>query len=64
MSIHNIDIHDKMTKLPYNISIFVLLSYWKNFLGTKKRVRICQVKRIFGVRAIEVRLYFTLVFSL
>ena len=49
MSIHNIQFHDKIRK-------FVYLSYWKNFLGTQKRVRISHGKRAIGVRAIEVRL--------
>ena len=32
MSTLNIQFHDKMTKFP---QIFVLLSYWKNFIGLK-----------------------------
>ena len=37
--------------------MFVFLSYWKNFVGTEKRVRIIQGKRAIRVRAIEVILY-------
>ena len=39
--------------------MFVFLSYRKNFVGTQKRVRISHGKRAMGVRAIEVRLYFS-----
>ena len=35
MSTHNIQFHDKIRKNP---QIFVFLSYWKNFVGTEKRV--------------------------
>ena len=38
--------------------MFVFLSYWKNFVGTEKRVRISHGKRAYCVRAIEVILYF------
>ena len=55
MSTHNIQCHDKMRKNP---SIFVFLSYWKDFVGTEKRVRIIQGKRAIRVRTIEVILYF------
>ena len=54
MSTHNIQFHDKIRKFPL---IFVFLSYRKNFVGTKKRVRISHGKRAIGVRVIEVRLY-------
>ena len=37
--------------------MFVFLSYWKNFVGTEKRVRIIHGKRVIRVRAIEVILY-------
>ena len=33
------------------------MSYWKNFVGTEKRVRIIHGKRAIRVRAIEVTLY-------
>ena len=55
MSTHNIQHQDKIRKNPY---IFVFLSYWKNFVGTEKRVRIIHGKRAIRVRAIEVILYF------
>ena len=54
MSTHNIQCHDKIRK---KILIFVFLSYWKNFVGTEKRVRIIHGKRAIRVRAIEVILY-------
>ena len=37
--------------------MFVFLSYWKDFVGTEKRVRIIHGKRAIRVRAIEVILY-------
>ena len=37
--------------------MFVFLSYWKDFVGTEKRVRIIQDKQAIRVRAIEVILY-------
>ena len=55
MSTLNIQFHDKIRKNP---SIFVFLSYCKNFVGTEKRVRIIHGKRAMRVRAIEVILYF------
>ena len=51
MSTHNIQFHDKIRKNPL---IFVLLSYWKNFIGTEKCVRIIHGKRAIRVRDIEV----------
>ena len=39
--------------------MFAFLSYWKNFVGTEKRVRIIHGKRTIRVRAIEVVLYMT-----
>ena len=54
MSTHNIQFHHKIRKNP---KIFVLLSYWKDFIGTEKSVRIIQGKRAIRVRAIEVILY-------
>ena len=54
MITHNIQFHDKIIKNP---KIFVFLSYWKNFVGTEKRVRIIHGKRAIRVRAIEVILY-------
>ena len=54
MSTHNIRFHDKIRKIPY---IFVFLSYWKDFVGTEKRVRIIHGKQAIRVRAIEVILY-------
>ena len=59
MSTHNIQFLDKIRKK--NPQIFVFLSYWKNFLGTEKRVRIIHGKRAIRVRAIEVILYLELV---
>ena len=56
---HKIQFHDKIRKFPY---IFVFLSYRKNFVGTQKRVRISHGKRAIGVRAIEVRLYYSFVY--
>ena len=44
----------KKEKNPY---ICVFLSYWKNFEGTEKRVRIIHSKRAIRVRAIELILY-------
>ena len=54
MSTHNIQFLDKIRK---KIQIFVFLSYWKNFVGTEKRVRIIHGKRAIRVRAIAVILY-------
>ena len=55
MSTNNIQFLDKiMKKSPL---IFVFLSYWKDFVGTEKRVRIIHGKRAIRVRAIEVILY-------
>ena len=51
MRTHNIQFHDKIRKFPLK---FVFLSYWKNFVGTQKLVRISHGKRAIGVRAIEV----------
>ena len=51
MSTHNIQFHEKVTK------IFDLWSYRKNFIGTQKQVRISHGKRAIRVRAIEVLLY-------
>ena len=51
MRTHNIQFHDKIRKFP---KIFVFLSYWKNFIGTQKRVRITHGKQAIGTRAIEV----------
>ena len=51
MSTHDIQFHDKLRKKSLNICF---LSYWKDFLGTEKRVRIIQGKRAIRVRAIEV----------
>ena len=36
MSTHNKQLHDKIRKNP---KIFVFLSYWKNFVGTEKRLK-------------------------
>ena len=66
MSTHNIQCHDKIRKNPKYIFFFFyfffffffFLSYWKNFVGTEKRVRIITGKRAIRVRAIEVILYF------
>ena len=55
MNTHNIQIHDKIRKKKYINICF--LSYWKNFVGTEKRVRIIHGKRAIRVRAIEVILY-------
>ena len=46
-----------MIKQENFLFIFVFLSYWTNFVGTQKRVRISHGKRAIGVRAIEVQLY-------
>ena len=54
MSTHNIQFHDIIRKKKLK---FVFLSYWKNFVGTEKRVRIIHGKRAIRVRAIEVILY-------
>ena len=54
MSTHNIQFNYKIRKSPY---IFVFLSYWKDFVGTEKRVRIIHGKQAIRVRAIEVILY-------
>ena len=51
MSTHNIPFHDKIST---NICF---LSYWKNIVGTQKRVRISDGKRVISVRVIEVLLY-------
>ena len=51
MSTRNILFHDKVRKSSLK---FVFLSYWKNFVGTQKRVRIIHGKRAICVRAIEV----------
>ena len=52
----SVQFHDKIRKKSLNI--FVFLSYWKNFVGTEKRVRIIHGNRAIRVRAIEVILYF------
>ena len=49
MSTHDIQVHDKIRKVP---KIFVFLTE-----ESSKRVRINLGKRAIGVRAIEVRLY-------
>ena len=54
MSTHNIQLHDKRSKIPY---IFVFWNYWKNLTGTQKQVRISHGKPAIGVRAFEVGLY-------
>ena len=59
MSTHNIQFYDKIRKNPY---IFVFLSYWKDFVGTEKRVRIIHGKRAIRVRAIEVIPYNDILF--
>ena len=46
MSTHNIQFHDKIRKNPK------ILSYWKDFVGTEKSVRIIRGKRAIRVRAI------------
>ena len=56
MSTHNIQFHDEIRNKKMSL-IFVFLSYWKNFVGTRKRVRIIQGKRAIGVRVIEVAVY-------
>ena len=53
MSTHNIQVYEIVRKVPYNIFFLI---YWKNFIGTQKRVRISHGKRAIGVRATEVRL--------
>ena len=55
MSTLNIQFHDKIKK---KIPKYVFLSYWKNFVGTEKRVRIIHGKQAIRVPAIEVILYF------
>ena len=57
MRTHNIHVHDKMGKIPELSRNICVLSCWKNFLGTQKRVRISHGKRVIGVRVIEVLLY-------
>ena len=54
MSTNYIQFHDKIRKRSLNICF---LSYWKDFVGTEKRVRIIHGKRAIRVRAIEVILY-------
>ena len=54
MSIHNIQFHAEIKKIP---KIFVSLSYRKNFEGTQKQVQIIQDKQAIGVRVIEILLY-------
>ena len=49
MNTLNIQFHDKIMKFLF---ILVSASYRENFVGTQKRVRICQGKRAIGVRAI------------
>ena len=46
----------KKNKKKKTLNIF-FLSYWKDFVGTEKRVRIVHGKRAIRVRAIEVILY-------
>ena len=58
MSTNNIQFDDLIRKFP---QIFVFLSYQKNFAGTQKRVRISHNQRAIDVRAIEVRLYYTVI---
>ena len=50
MTTHNIQFHDKIRTF---LLIFVVMSC-RNFVGTRKRVRISHGKRVIGVRAIEV----------
>ena len=57
MSTHNIQFRDKTREMS---QFFVFLSFWKDFVGTEKRVRIIHGKRAIRVRAIEVILYVTL----
>ena len=55
MSTYNIHFNDKIRKkIP---KYLFSLSYWKNFVGTEKRVRIIHGKRAICVRANEVILY-------
>ena len=55
MSMHNIQFHDKIRKKSLYNCFF--LRYWKNFVGTEKRVQIIHGKQAIRVRAIEVILY-------
>ena len=58
MSTHNIHFHDKIRKNPKMYLNICFLELSGNFLGNpKKRVRISHVKRVIGVRVIEVLLY-------
>ena len=55
---HNIYFHNIIGKYnPKYPKMFVFLSYLRNFLGIKKRVRISHGKRVIVVRVIEVLLY-------
>ena len=54
MSTYNLQFYKKRRKF---LKYFFFSSYRKNFVGTKKRVRISHGKRAIGVRAIEVQLY-------
>ena len=58
MSTYNVPFHDKIRKFP---KMLVFLSCRKDVVGTQKRVRISHGKRVIGVRAIEVRLYYAVI---
>ena len=45
MSTYNIQFHGKIRKFP---SIFVFLSYWKNFVGTKNKFALSKVNEPSG----------------
>ena len=56
MCSHNIQFHGTMRKCP---SIFVLLSYWKNFVGTKNEFQFAMVKKpsVFKLSRFDCNLY-------
>ena len=47
MRTHNIPFSDKIRKFP---EIFVLCSFGKNFVGTRKQARISNGKQVFALR--------------
>ena len=56
MSTHNIQIHDKIRKLPPKSLNICFLELSEEFRRDSKMVQISRGKRAIGVRAIEVRL--------
>ena len=56
MSTHNIHFHDKKGKIPIISLNICFRAIGRIFLGTQKRARFSNGKRVIGVRVIEVLL--------